>query len=79
MPEQNIDLGKINKTITDRVNVFYWQTDRAVDLEQAGHIWADRHHYFQDQQLIEDVNRVLGSDKLTENESLQSLIALKNG
>lgn len=66
----NIDLERINAGIADRQNVFYWQTDRAVDPAQAGHIWADRHRYFTDSELVGAVNNVLGEDKLTAIEPL---------
>src|ERR1700744_3981961 len=73
MSEQNFspDLKKINEKIADRSDVFYWQTDRAVDPEEAGHIWADRHRYFNDAELLERVNDVLPEDdKLAEIEPL---------
>lgn len=72
MSEQmsSIDLEKINAGIADRQDVFYWQTDRAVDPEQAGHIWADRHRYFTDEELAGAVNNVLGEDKLSGIEPL---------
>jgi aminoglycoside phosphotransferase (APT) family kinase protein len=60
----NLNMEQINEGIADRSDVFYWQTDRKVDPEQAGHIWADRHRYFTDHELIDDVNGVLGDDKL---------------
>lgn len=66
----NIDLEQINQGIADRQDVFYWQTDRAVDPEQAGHIWADRHRYFTDSELVEAVNNVLGENKLVGIEPL---------
>jgi Ser/Thr protein kinase RdoA (MazF antagonist) len=66
----NIDLEQINAGIADRRDVFYWQTDRAVDPEQAGHIWADRHRYFTDSELVGSVNKVLGEDKLSAIEPL---------
>ena len=58
-------MEKINAGIADRSDVFYWQTDRAVTPEEVGHIWADRHRYFTDDELVESVNSVLGDDKLT--------------
>ena len=71
MSEQvNLDMEKINAGIADRSDVFYWQTDRAVEPEQAGHIWADRHRYFTDTELVERVNGVLGDDKLSSIEPL---------
>jgi len=72
MSEQrsNIDLDKINAGIADRTDVFYWQTDRAVDPEQAGLIWADRHRYFTDSELVERTNTVLGEDELTSIEPM---------
>ena len=65
-----LDLDKINAGIANRQDVFYWQTDRAVDPEQAGHIWADRHRYFTDEELVSAVNGVLGEDKLSGIEPL---------
>lgn len=69
MSEQ-LDLNKINHAIADRTDVFYWQTDRAVDPEQAGHIWADRHRYFTDDELLNSVNNVLGEEHLAAIEPL---------
>jgi Ser/Thr protein kinase RdoA (MazF antagonist) len=66
----SMDLDKINAGIADRQDVFYWQTDRAVDPEQAGHIWADRHRYFTDDELLGAVNNVLGENKLATIEPL---------
>ncbi len=66
----NLDMEKINAGIADRQDVFYWQTDRAVDPEQAGHIWADRHRYFTDNELVGAVNNVLGENKLAAIEPL---------
>lgn len=65
-----LNLQTINATIADRSDVFYWQTDRAVEPEDAGHIWADRHKYFTDSELLERVNEVLADDKLTAIEPL---------
>jgi hypothetical protein len=58
----NLDMEKINAGIAERSDVFYWQTDRAVEPEDAGHIWADRHRYFTDGELVETVNTALGED-----------------
>lgn len=66
----NLDMDKINASIADRTDVFYWQTDRAVDPAEAGHIWADRHRYFTDGELVERVNTALDEDKLTGIEPL---------
>lgn len=66
----NLDMDKINAQIADRHDVFYWQTDRAIEPEQAGHIWADRHRYFTDDELLNKVNGVLGRDGLTDIEPL---------
>jgi Ser/Thr protein kinase RdoA (MazF antagonist) len=66
----NLDMEKINAGIAERSDVFYWQTDRAVEPEDAGHIWADRHRYFTDGELVETVNTALGEDKLTAIEPL---------
>jgi len=66
----NLDMEKINAGIADRSDVFYWQTDRAVEPADAGHIWADRHRYFTDGELVETVNTALGEDKLTSIEPL---------
>ena len=59
-----IDTGEINTHIADRSDVFYWQTDRAIEPEDAGHIWSDRHRYFTDDELVEAVNTVIGDDQL---------------
>jgi len=66
----HLDMEKINAGIADRSDVFYWQTDRAVEPEQAGHIWADRHRYFTDTELVERINGVLTDDKLSSVEPL---------
>ena len=58
-------MEKINAGIADRSDVFYWQTDRAVEPQDAGHIWADRHRYFTDGELVETINTIVGNDKLT--------------
>jgi Ser/Thr protein kinase RdoA (MazF antagonist) len=68
--QMNLDMEKINAGIADRTDVFYWQTDRAVDPAEAGHIWADRHRYFNDTEVVERVNTVLGNDKLVGIEPL---------
>lgn len=60
----DLDMNKINESIADRSDVFYWQTDRAVEPEQAGQIWADRHRYFTDEQLLININNALTDDKL---------------
>ena len=60
----DLDKERINKTIADRSNVFYWQTDRAVEPEEAGAIWADRHNYFTDSELFERINAHIGDVKL---------------
>lgn len=66
----NLDMEKINAGIADRSDVFYWQTDRAVEPEDAGHIWADRHRYFTDGELVETINTALGDDKMASIEPL---------
>lgn len=65
-----LDMEKINAGIADRSDVFYWQTDRAVEPEDAGYIWADRHRYFNDVELLEAVNNSLADDKLVSIEPL---------
>lgn len=50
--------------IHDRADVFYWQTDRAVEPEEAGKIWADRHSYFSETELIDRANSVLQHQKI---------------
>ncbi len=63
------DLKKINDRIANRSDVFYWQTDRAIDPKDAGQIWADRHRYFTDDELLQRVSAVL-DDKLVSIEPL---------
>lgn len=58
-PPSEIDLAKINQGIADRSDVFYWQTDRRVDPVEAGAIWADRHRYFEDGELLERLQDLL--------------------
>lgn len=65
-----LDIEKINIGIADRTNVFYWQTDRNITPVEAGIIWADRHRYFTDSEIVERVNDVLSEDKLTRVEPL---------
>lgn len=60
----HLDMEKINQGIADRSDVFYWQTDRAVEPEEAGQIWADRHRYFTDSELLERVNSTLNGNEL---------------
>jgi len=54
----------INKEIASRENVFYWQTDRNISVEEAGEVWKDRHRYFNDVDIIKYVNRELKDDRL---------------
>jgi len=65
-----IDLERINQNIANRQNVFYWQTDRAVTPEEAGHIWADRHRYFTNEELLLVINTTLSTDSLVHIEPL---------
>ena len=66
----NLDMEKINAGIANRSDVFYWQTDRAIEPQDAGRIWADRHRYFTDGELVETINTALGDDKLASIEPL---------
>ena len=63
-------MDRINASIADRSDVFYWQTDRAVKPEEAGHIWADRHRYFTDPELLARINTIIGADRLESIEPL---------
>jgi len=60
----NLNMEQVNEGIADRSDVFYWQTDRKVTPEEVGHIWADRHRYFTDDELVGRVNEALGDNKL---------------
>ncbi|MDA1079799.1 MAG: aminoglycoside phosphotransferase family protein [bacterium] len=62
----------MNTSIADRKNVFYWQTDRAIEPEEAGVIWADRHRYFTDAEVLEQVNKFLTGEKLVSLEPFDS-------
>ncbi|MBI3619596.1 aminoglycoside phosphotransferase family protein [Candidatus Roizmanbacteria bacterium] len=64
------EFDQINQKITDRTNVFYWQTDRAVTPQQAGQIWADRHRYFTADELIKKANEVLENNSVVSIEPL---------
>lgn len=68
--DKKLDLNAINKEIADRKNVFYWQTDRSLTPEEAGQIWADRHRYFTDEELITRINKELTEDLLVDIEPL---------
>ncbi|MCW1908322.1 MAG: aminoglycoside phosphotransferase family protein [Candidatus Saccharibacteria bacterium] len=65
-----VDLDKINSGIADRSNVFYWQTDRSVDPAEAGHIWADRHRYFTDDELLSRINNEITHGQVAEIDPL---------
>lgn len=67
-----LDMAEINIRIADRTNVFYWQTDRAVEPKQAGAIWADRHRYFTDDEIIKRVNEVLTDEQIASLTPLNS-------
>jgi len=67
--EPTLDLEEINQGIADRSDVFYWQTDRAVEPVVAGQIWADRHRYFTDDELVGRANELL-DDKIASIEPL---------
>ncbi len=58
------DLSEINQNISDRSEVFYWQTDRKISPEEAGVIWTDRHKYFTEDLLLTEVNKALAEDQL---------------
>lgn len=47
-----LNMAEINSGIADRTKVFYWQADLAVGPEHAGTIWADRHRYFTDDEIV---------------------------
>lgn len=63
-------LAAINKGIIDRNKVFYWQTDRPLSPEETGTIWADRHSYFTDDEIIAAVNKALKDDTIAALEPL---------
>ncbi len=56
---------EINAVICDRSNVFYWQTDRQITPEEAGTIWADRHKYFTDEEIVSHVNTFWSDNQVT--------------
>jgi len=59
----NFDKNEINKVITDRSNVFYWQGDRKITPEVAGAIWSDKHAGINNDELILRMNKML-TDKI---------------
>lgn len=63
-----LDLEKVNEAISDRSNVFYWQTDRNIKQSDVAEIWSDRHSKFSDLELIQKVNNSLVDDELIEIE-----------
>lgn len=60
----SIDLTDINRRITDRLDCFYWQTDRKISAEEAAEIWKDRHSSISNDELLEKVNSDLPEIKL---------------
>jgi len=73
------DRERINAVITDRSNVFYWQTDRQITPEEAGLIWSDRHKYFTDNNIIHIVNRYWKDDQLVSLDPLDTESSLNLG
>jgi Ser/Thr protein kinase RdoA (MazF antagonist) len=69
LPDKSL-LERVNRKIADRTDVFYWQTDRAITPQEAETIWADRHSYFSDQDIVQAVNAELSEDKLDQLEPL---------
>ncbi len=66
-----VDLEGINARIADRSDVFYWQTDRAIDPIDAGKVWADRHRYFTNNEIIDAVNNELSDNTLVSIEPFE--------
>lgn len=60
----------MNTLVADRSKVFYWQTDRRITPEDAGNIWADRHQYFSDHEIVERANSLLQGHHLASIEPL---------
>ena len=56
----NIDFESINRSIADRTNVFYWQTDRTLTPEQSLELfWSGRHESISYEELHEAVVKAL--------------------
>lgn len=67
-----INYQQLNKRVADRENVFYWQTDRSVDIETATEIWSDRHKPFSDQEIIIKVNQAIAPKEVAYLEPLDT-------
>lgn len=58
-----MNLKSINKRITNRQDVFYWQSERRISEEEASEIWKDRHSAIKNNELIKVVNSCLKNDE----------------
>lgn len=52
-----MDKSEINKRIGNRDNVFYWQTDRLISVEEAAMIWSNRHELITNEYLVNNINK----------------------
>lgn len=59
-------LNEINQRIGNRLDCFYWQTDRKVSAEETAMIWKDRHSAITNEELLEKINSELKEDKLAD-------------
>ncbi len=64
------NLDEINNSIADRLNVFYWQTDRIIEPHDVAHIWSDRHSGITSNEILSKVCKYLENDPLVELEEL---------
>lgn len=64
-------LLEINKKTLDRSNMFYWQTDKPLTMQETSILFGDRYKTISDDQLIEILNRAL-----YQNEQLKEIKAV---
>ncbi len=57
-----MNLTEINKNIVDRSDLFYWQAERRVTVQEAAEIWKDRHSAIKNDELLKKVNKVLKNE-----------------
>lgn len=60
-----MNYADLNKRITDRHDVFYWQAERKVTEEESSAVWKDRHSVIKNEDLIKKVNACLKGDECT--------------
>ena len=58
------NIKNLNDRLCDRTNIYYWQSDRDATVEEITTKWLDRHSSILNEELFENVNKVLSANKL---------------